>query len=575
MTGLKNCLVVLCMLTMLQGLILAQSAEASRVAEAPTRIDEFLTRLTPFGFSGSVLVAKDDRILFSKAYGFADRGKGIANTTETVFDTGSVGKQFTGAAIFKLEAMGKLNTADSIGNYLADVPTDKQAITIDHLLRHRSGVITSQVIRGDDDFSDRDRRVRQILEAPLNFKPGERYQYNNAGYNLLAAIIEKVSGQSYQQFLYESLFKPAGMTSTFFQTGRFPVPGADKKIVARLYASGRDNGSPRGRERFAWFFTGPGGILTTPGDLFNWHRALVGDQVLPAAARQKYYELAAVEGTLAETPRGRVIRHGGGTTMGTGAQFVRYLDAGIVIAACINNSGEEFNDLVTRNVTAAVFGGDVKMPPAVTTLPADALKNFAGRYALASGGKLTAAVKDGQLWLAAEDARGIEALFSTPPSERYRKLEERTVALIEAGLKGDYEPLQKAMIQNVELDRLTTREQGNWAEWRAKHGVYKGLTVIGTTPEPMDDAAVTVRFRFERGSVIAQYVWFPRGLDGVRVLEMPPSVAFLPAAASEFVTYRLLTGETMRVRFTTDKGGPATGLLLSVRGAERAAERER
>ena len=105
--------------------------------------------------------------------------------------------------------------------------------------------------------------------------------------NLLAAIIEKVSEKSYQQFLYDNLFKPAGMTSTIFQTGRFVVPGAEKKTVARLYAGQEDNGVPLGRENFAWFFTGPGGILTTPGDFFKWHKALLGDVVLPPAAKTK------------------------------------------------------------------------------------------------------------------------------------------------------------------------------------------------------------------------------------------------------------------------------------------------
>lgn len=530
--------------------------------DLPARVDQYLTRMTAFGFSGSVLIAKDDRVLSNKAYGMADRAHLVPNTTDTLFDTGSIAKQFTGAAIFKLEAMGKLKTNDVIGKYLENVPTDKQAISLDHLLRHRSGVMTAQSISRGDNFGDRDARVRQILAAPLNFPPGGRYQYTNAGYNLLAAIIEKVSGQSYQQFLYENLFKPAGMTSTIFQTGAFVIPGADQKIVAHLYAGQEDNGIPRGRENLAWFFTGPGGILTTPGDFFKWHKALLGDAVVPPAAKRKYYELAEVEGTMRNTPRGKVISHGGGTTMGTGASLVRYLDAGVMIGVCINNSGEEFNELITRAVGNLIFEGEVQMPPAVIALSAEKLSGFAGTYALSSGGKLIASVADGQLRLAAADAKGLEALFNTQVSERNQKLEERTSAIVAANVKGQYQPLLEALITRGSPERLAAREQQLWKEWESSYGGFKAFAIIGTTPEPMDDAAVNVRLEFERGAVITQYVWFPRGLDTVRVLQSAPGISFRPASETEFVSYNLATGSLLRVTFSRDTTSAVAGLTL-------------
>jgi CubicO group peptidase (beta-lactamase class C family) len=542
-------------------------------SDLAAKLDEYLTRMAAFGFSGSVLVAKDDQILSYKAYGMADRANKIVNTTDTLFDTGSIGKQFTGAAIFKLEAMGKLKTGDVIGNYLDNVPADKQAITLDHLLRHRSGLITSQNMRPGDDFSDRDRRVRQILEAPLNFQPGEQYQYNNAGYNLLAAITEKVSGQSYQQFLYDNLFKPAGMTSTMFQGGDFVVPGADKKTVARLYAGPEDNGSPLGRDRFRWFWTGPGGILTTPGDFYKWHRALVGDQVLPPAAKKKYYELAQTEGTLRNSTHGRVISHGGGTSMGTGASLVRYLDAGVMVGVCINNSGEQFNQIITRSVGQLIFEGEVPMPPAVTSLKADALAKVAGTYVLASGGKLTATVADGQLRLAAADAKGIEALFNTQPSERNQKLEERTSAIVEAYVKGHYEALIAALGTGVNPERTTAREQQRWKNWEASFGSFKSFTIVGTTPEPQNDAAVNVRLDFERGSVHTQYVWFPRGLDGVRILDSPPGIYLMPSTAREFVSYNLANGSLLRVTFGPASDKDITGLILHIGNSSADASR--
>lgn len=542
----------------------AANASTARVVirdDFAAKLDEYLTRMTPFGFSGSVLVAKDDRILSNKAYGMADRANKIPNTTATLFDTGSIGKQFTGAAIFKLEAMGKLKTSDVIGKYLENVPADKQAVTLDHLLRHRSGLIDSQNIRPGDDFSDRDRRIKQILDAPLRFQPGERYQYNNAGFNVLAAIIEKVSGQSYQQFLYENLFKPAGMTSTMFQSGDFAVPGADKKTVARLYAGAEDNGSPLGRDKFKWFWTGPGGILTTPGDFYKWHRALLGDQVLPPAAKERYYELAETEGTMRNSTRGRVISHGGGTSMGTGASLIRYLDAGVVIAVCINNSGEQFNQPITRAVGNLVFDGEVQMPPAVIALNTGALAKFAGTYVLSSGGKLTATVEDGQLRLAALDAKGLEALFNTQATERNQKLEERTSTIVASYVKGIYEPLLASLVTVASPERYAAREAQAWKKWESNYGSFKSFAIIGTTPEPQNDSAVNVRLEFERGSVYVQYVWFPRGIDGIRVLENAPGILFRPSAATEFVSYNMEAGKLLGVTFKADADA-VTGLTL-------------
>lgn len=553
----------------------AATAATARVVirdDFAAKLDEYLTRMMPFGFSGSVLVAKDDRILSNKAYGMADRANKIPNTTDTLFDTGSIGKQFTGAAIFKLEAMGKLKTSDVIGKYLDNVPADKQAVTLDHLLRHRSGLIDSQNIRPGDDFSDRDRRVRQILDAPLRFQPGERYQYNNAAFNVLAAIIEKVSGQSYQQFLYENLFKPAGMTSTMFQSGDFAVPGADKKTVARLYAGEEDNGSPLGRDKFKWFWTGPGGILTTPGDFYKWHRALLGDQVLPPAAKTKYYELAEIEGTMRNSTRGRVISHGGGTSMGTGASLIRYLDAGVVIAVCINNSGEQFNQPITRAIANLVFDGEVQMPPAVIALDSGALAKFEGAYVLSSGGKLAASVVDGQLRLAALDAKGLEALFATQSTERNQKLEERTATIVASYVKGIYEPLLAALVTAASPERFAAREGQAWKKWESNYGSYKSFTIIGTTPEPQGDSAVNVRLEFERGSVYVQYVWFPRGIDGIRVLENAPGISFRPSAATEFVSYNLAAGTMLRVTFKTDAGA-VTGLTLQIGNSSTNASR--
>ncbi|HEX7401864.1 MAG TPA: serine hydrolase domain-containing protein, partial [candidate division Zixibacteria bacterium] len=163
--------------------ISAKAGEITAREETATKLDRYLTRITPFGFSGALLVAKDGMIILNQGYGMAIRSENIRNTAETVFSTGSITKQFTAAAIMKLKMGGKLNTSDPIGKFLDGVPKDKSKITIRHLLTHTSGLV--QDVGGDYDAAPRDETVKKILAEPLEFKPGERFEYANVGYTLL------------------------------------------------------------------------------------------------------------------------------------------------------------------------------------------------------------------------------------------------------------------------------------------------------------------------------------------------------------------------------------------------------
>jgi CubicO group peptidase (beta-lactamase class C family) len=146
------------------------------VANAP---DEYLSRIVPYGFSGAVLVAKDDRVILNKGYGMAIRAKNIPNTETTVLNTGSITKQFTAAAIMKLEMPGKLNTPDAIGNFFEQVPTDKKNITLHHLLTHTAGI--ADAVGDDYAAAKRDETITKVLKEPLQFTPGEEFSYSNAG----------------------------------------------------------------------------------------------------------------------------------------------------------------------------------------------------------------------------------------------------------------------------------------------------------------------------------------------------------------------------------------------------------
>ena len=159
------------------------------------RIHEYLTRATAFGFSGSVLVARDGEIVLHAGYGKADRDAGVPVTPETVFDIGSITKQFTAAAILALEEEGKLRVEDPISRFFDEVPADKRAITVHLLLTHSSGLRGG--FGGDYQRMPRDSLVRLVLDSELLWAPGTRFRYSNEGYSLLGAIVEQLSGRSY------------------------------------------------------------------------------------------------------------------------------------------------------------------------------------------------------------------------------------------------------------------------------------------------------------------------------------------------------------------------------------------
>ncbi|MGH7149092.1 MAG: serine hydrolase domain-containing protein, partial [Planctomycetota bacterium] len=249
-------------------------------------VDEILSRLEKLGFCGIALVAKGGEVLLAKGYGASDREKGTPVTLDTVFCLGSVTKQFTGAAILKLESEGKLAVSDPISNYLPGVPPDKAAITVHHLLTHSSGLAPD--FAGDYDPVGREEYVRRALASDLLSAPGERYAYSNAGYSLLGAIVELRSGKSYERYVRETLFEPAGMLRTGYK-----IPSYGPGEVAIGYRGGERWGTvlerPMAEDGPWWALRANGGIHTTVGDFWRWHRALQRNSILPEEARKRIF----------------------------------------------------------------------------------------------------------------------------------------------------------------------------------------------------------------------------------------------------------------------------------------------
>jgi CubicO group peptidase (beta-lactamase class C family) len=479
------------------------------------KLDLYLQRIKPFGFSGAVMVVRHGEIVLNKGYGLAQRVPPKYNTFKTVFSTGSITKQFTAAAIMTLEMQGKLKTTDRIGKYLDGVPADKEQITLHNLLTHTSGL--PGAVGEDFEKIERDEYVARVLAQPLAFQPGDDFLYSNCGYSLLAAVIEIVSGQGYEEYLHEHLFVPAGMTSTGYR-----IPDWDTLVVAHWYVGDTDNGTPLEKDYPYWNLIGNGGILSTTGDMYRWHQALMGKSILSAEAKTKLYTPFLNDYAYGwdhlETERGTVIRHNGGSTLGSSADFIRYIDGNVVIIMFFNQSyGPHIMvDVLSDKIERLVFGEDVPMPPAVIPMVRAGLQRFAGVYRLPSGGTLELSPLGETLTMQPHGQDAINVLMGVAP-DTYADVDKQSEAVMQAFLNGDKQPLEN-VLYNVEARREPVFKliESQLEQNRKFTGAITGVHAVRTTPGTLrgEPAALTiVRLEGETGDLCFRLWW----RDGMNV----------------------------------------------------------
>ena len=328
--------------------------------ELVTQIAAFMNKLAGVdAFSGTLLVAKDGRPIFRRAYGLASKAHNVPNRLDTKLNIASTTKTFTAVAILQLIEQGKLSLTDNVGKILPDYPNKEVAakVTVHHLLSHSSGladyhgpkyICRKGILREVRDY------FPLFVDEALSFEPGKRMQYSNSGYVLLGAIIEKVSGENYFDYVYNHIFKPAGMRNTGFYDTDIDTPN-----LATGYTNFVDKGDDYfefhlGQRRNTSLSNGAkgssqGGAFSTAEDLLQFTVALRAHKLLSAksldlmttrkfffrkyAAGDIYYgyglELEDINGK-------RVIGHGGGD-LGISSGFRFYPDSGNYVFAVLSN----------------------------------------------------------------------------------------------------------------------------------------------------------------------------------------------------------------------------------------------
>ncbi|WP_166245078.1 serine hydrolase [Paenibacillus turpanensis] len=242
-------------------------------AQKVEKVDHYLTENL---YNGTILIVDKGSVLLRKGYGLAS-AEGKENQPELAFRLMSVSKQFAAAAILKLEEQGKLSTEDLIGIYAPGIP-GADRITLHHLLTHTSG-LPREYERSVDNTLEK--MVQELRSEELLFEPGTQYRYSNVGYALLAYVVEKVSGQTYEQFLREQFFTPLGMT----RTGQAHHNKEVEYLVQGLW---RANDEMREAE-FHVSLSGNGDLYGTVDDLYLWERGLSEGKVLHSASVTKMF----------------------------------------------------------------------------------------------------------------------------------------------------------------------------------------------------------------------------------------------------------------------------------------------
>ncbi|WP_347925933.1 serine hydrolase [Pontimicrobium sp. SW4] len=296
-------------------------------------------------FSGTVLLAKEGKILYAKAFGYANKSYGIKNNIDTKFNIASMGKMFTGVSIMQLHERGMLNINDPVIKYLKDFPLGDK-ITIFHLLSHTSGV--GSYMRHPDYRSNRHgyKSINDLLpviyEQKMEFTiPGKRFAYSNSGMVLLGAVIEEITGQSYAEYITKNILEPTQMQNTAMRFGDEVVKNRATGYMKSISGKYQNN----------YFLSSSpypdGGILSTVGDMLKFDQALYGSSLINEASKKKMFKALKVTYGLAFQVENRqenlVIGHSGGMP-GFSSYFSRYLKDKYTIIVLSNY------DMIAKNI---------------------------------------------------------------------------------------------------------------------------------------------------------------------------------------------------------------------------------
>ena len=356
-------------------------AYTSVFAQVDKKISALITKSVDlYRFSGSILVCKKGKIVFEKGYGYQDIQKKIQNTPNTIFQVGSMTKQFTAAVVLKLAEQQKLSLDDKISKYFPNIKRGAE-ITIKNLLTHTSGL--SEIFR-DPLFIKENKQIpiskekllSFFIDKPLYFNPGTQYAYCNSGYILLGLIIEKVSGKPYEQMVRDFILKPLKMTHSGFD---FAGLKSKQKALGYIKFSRSESISSMPWDSTATYSAGS--LYSTANDLYLWHQGLLDNKVISKESLAKAYT-PFLEGYglgcwIDTIYQKRVISHGGNIE-GFTSYFGRIEEDNVCVILLNNIYSREIESIGT-SVLAILYKKPYYFFEEIK-LSAEVLEKYVGEY---------------------------------------------------------------------------------------------------------------------------------------------------------------------------------------------------
>lgn len=353
----------------------------------------------------AILVEKDGQVILRKGYGLANVELGVPVQPEMVFEIGSVTKQFTGAAILMLAERGQIRFDDEITRFFPDFPTHGKKITVEHLLTHTSGIPS---YTGLDEWSQQlreditaDQLIAFFHGKPLEFEPGSRMAYNNSGYALLGAIVEKLSGKTYEEFVEQEIFQPLGMARSRYGNRSEIVPGRAYGYVKKgdVYET-----APY------LSMTQPyaaGALLSTVDDLARWDKALSSEALLRRASLNRMFTPVPLTTGLPTTYgygismydlQGHRVTEHGGDIHGFSCHLLRVPEERLFVIVLSNNPfAPRRPDALALRLAARTLGLQANAAPAVQ-LSEKEMSEYVGVYRLDPKSTRVVTLEEGRLY---------------------------------------------------------------------------------------------------------------------------------------------------------------------------------
>ncbi len=522
------------------------------------RIERYLLKAEENGYSGSVLISLNGKILLKDAYGMADRENKVPFNSDTVFDIGSITKQFTAACILKLESQGKLSVQDRITKFLTAVPNDKKEITIHHLLTHTAGLADG--LGPDEELVGKEEYMKRALSSELIHPPGT-YDYSNVGYSLLAAIVETASEQEYEQYLRENILKPAGMN----QTG-YVLPAWDKTRLAIGYQEGERWGTTFEQSQYekgvTWHLKGNGGIHSTTGDMHLWYLALSGNSILNAAAKEKYFaphvkvdgeEFYGYGWSVQQNQRKeKVIAHNGGNGyfMATMAMIP---EKNFDIVVSTNDAGKN-TDIIAARISRILFENLEELDEAF-------VKTYTGTYEMPSGVSLPVSFNENDEAVLLLNHREPWILFGgseSDDSKRAEHFDQKSRTLIQAILDGKTDEV--ASVSGFDPEEAAEMTDGFRARLEQQNGKCKTFDVLGSVSRRNGSFYLSpVRFNCDNETAHRLIIWQEERIFDVRPLPDGNTKNFEHTKGNEFFAET----NNRTIHFDQSKGIPVLKVKLA------------